>query len=804
MEIQPSGSIQSKVMIVVDCPSYSDLKANSFLAGSSGTEFNRMLQDAGLSRSECFVTSVVRRLIPQCEITSVVAMRKADITPMHKPFGSKMVLEPFSVGALMLLKEIDLVKPRVIVVLGNGGLFALTGKWGIGSWRGSELRYTSPGGHECIVLPTRDGGYVNSVWKDRQIIVQDLRRVAAHAHRETLLPPKAYKFIVRPSFSTVVSTLNTLLRRADEAALKLSVDIETRGGHIACTGIAWSDLDAICIPQMRDGNKHYWLEEEEAFITTKLYKLLTHPNVEVVGQNFLYDAQYFFRWFHFIPRLKRDTMITQHVIFNSMPKGLDFLSSMWCEEHVYWKDESKNWDPKLGEEQLWVYNCKDCCITFEVDSNQQKAIDQMLPSWPKLREVHDFQQALFYPVLNTMNKGIRVDHESRERLSRELAEAIDSRNSWLETVVGHPLNIKSPKQMVDFFYRELAQKEIRSRKSGGLTADDSALEKLGQREPLLLPILERIADLRSLGVFRSTFVEAPADTDGRMRCSFNIAGTATYRFSSSQNAFNSGMNLQNLPVGDEEGSHGTAMPNIRKLFLPDPGYEFFDIDLDSADLRIVVEEADVPEMREWLREGKKPYVEVAKEYYKDPTIDKNHPSYKFFKAFCHATHYLGTPSGMADRINQHCRMYGIPSLSVDAIAKLQSWYFGKFPSISDWHSRIKDQVATKRYVENIFGYRMWFFGRVEGNIFNEAVASIPQSTVACLINRGYYNLHHNHPEIEVLLQVHDSLAGQYPREIQSTALQTIQSACSVILPYKNPLIVPVGIKSSADSWGACG
>ena len=26
------------------------------------------------------------------------------------------------------------------------------------------------------------------------------------------------------------------------------------------------------------------------------------------------------------------------------------------------------------------------------------------------------------------------------------------------------------------------------------------------------------------------------------------------------------------------------LPNIRKLFIPDEGYEFFDIDLDSADL----------------------------------------------------------------------------------------------------------------------------------------------------------------------------------------------------------------------------
>ena len=805
MEIMPSGSTQSRIMIVVDCPSFYDVQKGAYLSGSGGMEFGKMLRDAGLNLSDCFVTSVVRRQIPGCEIESVVAMAKNQITPMHREYKSRMVLEPFIVGAHMLEKEIDLVKPRVIIALGNGALFALTGQWGLNKWRGSELRYTSPSGHECIVLPTRDGGYINAVWKERNIVVQDLRRARTAADRESLLPQRQFDFIIRPSFTTVVSRLNKLLALAAQDTLKLAVDIETRGGHIACTGIAWSKTEALCIPQMVSGNQNYWLVEEETFITHLLYRLLTHPNVQIIGQNFLYDAQYFFRHFHFIPRLVRDTMITQHALFNSLPKGLDFLSSMWCEEHVYWKDESKNWDPKIGEDQLWTYNCKDCVITFEVDENQQKALDAMAPDWPLLRSVHDFQQSLFYPVLSTMNLGIRVDHASREALSRELREAIRLREAWMLEVVGHPLNIKSPKQMTDFFYRELAQKEIRSRKSGGLTCDDAALEKLGQREPLLLPMLDRIAELRSLGVFVSTFIEAPTDTDERMRSSFNIAGTKGYRFSSSENAFGTGMNLQNIPSGDEEGAAGGfPMPNVRKMFVPDPGKEFFDIDLDSADLRIVVAESDCGEMREWLDAGLKPYVEVAKEYYRDPSIDKNHPSYKFFKAFCHATHYLGTPAGMADRINQHCRMYGIPSLTVTEIDRLQNWYFGKFPAIKQWHEKVKESVLRNKYVENVFGYRMWFFERIEGNIFNQAVALIPQSTVGCLINRGYANLHRDHPEIEVLLQVHDSLAGQYPIETREESLAAIRQSCMIELPYPKPIIVPVGVKTSPLSWGHCG
>ena len=236
------------------------------------------------------------------------------------------------------------------------------------------------------------------------------------------------------------------------------------------------------------------------------------------------------------------------------------------------------------------------------------------------------------------------------------------------------------------------------------------------------------------------------------------------------------------------------LPNIRKLFIPDPGYEFFDIDLDSADLRIVVWESDCLEMKQMFAEGLKPYVEVAKEYYRDPTIDKHHPSYKLFKALCHGTNYLGTPKGLAGRIG----------LLEHEVERIQKWYYEKFPEILKWQDNLKHQVNTQRYVENVFGYRCYVFDRIEGTIYNQMVAWIPQSTVGCLINRGYRNIHEHEPDIQVLLQVHDSLAGQYPAHLRDQSLKKIVDHCSVALPYAEPLVIPVGVATSTTSWGDCG
>ncbi len=788
----PSGPADARMMIVLDCVSYRDIQSNCIL---SDREFDRVLSDAGVIRSQCFVTALIRETIPGQSFESLVAIKRKEITPRHILHDNLHVLPAAMDARDRLLAEIDLVKPKIILTLGNGAMWALTGKWGVKSWRSSLLDLETPNGHKATVIPTHPPSYINAVWKDRSIVVHDVRKAWTHAiSMEPVVKPE-YNFIIAPSFPETAATLRRLISLADAGPLKLANDIETRGGHIACVGLAWSPTDAICIPFLKahfDPTKiNYWnFEAEEAFIVYLLYQLLTHPNCQNIGQNFIYDAQYYYRHFHFIPNFCRDTMLAQHSMFSSMQKGLDFLSSMYCSHHVYWKDDSKEWDPKLGERQLWIYNCMDCVRTYEIDTAQQSAIDAFLPIWPELRAVHDFQQSMFYPVLQTMITGIRVDDSSKAALSEELSKAIESRNQWLVSTIGHPLNIKSPPQMKDFFYRELAQKPVINRKTGNPTCDDSALERIALREPLLRPVCSTIQELRSLNVFRSTFLEAPVDLDDRMRCSFNIAGTETYRFSSRENAFGSGMNLQNVPSGDES----EGLPNVRKLFLSDPGMEFFDIDLDSADLRIVVWESDCKEMKQMFAEGLKPYVEVAKEYYRDPTITKSHPSYKLFKALCHGTNYLGTASGLASRIG----------LLAAEIERIQKWYYGKFPEIKVWQDDLCHRLRSDRYVQNVFGYRIYFFDRIEGTVYNQAVAAVPQSTVGCLINRGYRNIHQNEPDIQVLLQVHDSLAGQYPVAIRDSAQQRIIQQCAVPLPYPDqPLIIPVGIKTSTKSWGDC-
>jgi DNA polymerase-1 len=150
-----------------------------------------------------------------------------------------------------------------------------------------------------------------------------------------------------------------------------------------------------------------------------------------------------------------------------------------------------------------------------------------------------------------MLRGVRIDAKRRSEVAGELMEAISVRESLIHQIAGEPLNVGSPKQMKEFFYDSLNLTPILHKKTKKPTLDDNALTKLAEKNPLLHPLVSLISEKRSLGVFLSTFCLMPLDSDGRMRTSYNIAGTETFRFNSGENAFGNGGNLQNIPKGEE-------------------------------------------------------------------------------------------------------------------------------------------------------------------------------------------------------------------------------------------------------------
>ena len=459
--------------------------------------------------------------------------------------------------------------------------------------------------------------------------------------------------------------------------------------------------------------------------------------------------------------------------------------------------------------------------TREVGEAELKIIEDL-----KLQQVEAFQQKLFWPVLRAMQLGVRVDETQRKKLNTEIQTEISVREDWLRAILRCDINLNSSPQMQDLFYRRLGQPKVMSRAKKGQTphvsCDDEALNTIATREPLLRPIINAIADIRTLQVMVRTFINAKVDTDGRMRSSFNIAGDAdaksapyTYRLSSSTNAFGGGCNFQNIP-SDKSKAAGKAaargktfaFPNMRSMYVPDPGYTMFDMDLDRADLQVVVWEADDQMLKAALRMGAD--IHLLNAYAlegKDPPpleeLVESHPKYmdhrgprkhkrEFAKVFCHATNYGGSARTIAVATGN----------TVHEVDRAQRIWFASHPGIKTWHDRTLNQIQRFRFVENKFGYRWHIFDRLD-RILPQALAWIPQSTVGCYINRIWVAIYENVPEVQILIQVHDSLVGQFPTHMAEECKQRIAEVSRIIIPYDDPLIIPTGMRISEISWGAC-
>jgi len=540
---------------------------------------------------------------------------------------------------------------------------------------------------------------------------------------------------------------------------------------------------------MPDGTS-YWTEEEEIIVVGLMRKILESPAHQITGQNFAYDKQYLIRRHQIVPHLGWDTLIAQHVLLPGTPKDLVTLSMLYCAHHVYWKDDSKEFDARYHSmEQLWAYNCTDCIKTLEITRWQKRLIEKhnLQPQLQFLLDLH--------PRVDGMTvRGVKIDKRTQSESILWMMEALQERENFIHAATGGLIqSVKSPKQMQEYFYDTLGMPVQKHRKTRRPTTDDDALEALATKSPLLWPLVDAINEFRSLATFNKNFAQAPLDADGRMRCSFNVAGAETFRFSSSRSPFGTGTNLQNVPSGNRNQT--MKMPNMRKLFIPDFGYIIVEVDLAGADAQVVAWEADDRELMDAFRSGVKIHTVNAKTIFGGNAgpDGKREPYYTYAKAGVHLSNYGGRAPTLAKTLG----------LTIAEAEKFQRTWFGAHPQILRWHRRVEGELSASRSVANKFGFRRVYFDRIE-QCFTEALAWVPQSTVGIVINKGLLQASQAFPrEFIPLIQVHDSLVFQIKIDGWREQLKKLHPVLLHPIPYPQPLTIQLGLKVSERSWGDC-
>jgi DNA polymerase-1 len=430
-------------------------------------------------------------------------------------------------------------------------------------------------------------------------------------------------------------------------------------------------------------------------------------------------------------------------------------------------------------EALWAYNGLDCCVTYEVFDALRTELT------PVTAATYAFSRALQGPILEMNSRGLRVDEDRRQsvlasyrmdtiKLTNQLDYIIREGIYWDYQTKNRKYKWPSDMQLKELFYKVMGLPPIYKRNAAGervLTVERDALEKIGMYFHAG-PIVKHILALRDLQK-KMAFLSTSVDTDGRLRTSFNIAGTTTGRLASSYSDFGTGTNLQNVEN------------RLRSVFIADPGYKFCNIDLEQGDSRGVG-------AIHWntFRDGS--YLDACESGDLHTTVaraafrnlpwtgnmdtDRSIAKGKFYRAFSyrdaakrlgHGSNYQGQPEKMS-------RATHIP---IQDVQTFQREYLAAFPAFQLWWRYVGEQLRDVRKLTTLMGRQRYFFGHwKDSETVRAAIAYEPQSITADTIDRGLLALWRAN-RVQLLLQVHDSILFQFPEELEDEivpwALETI-------------------------------
>lgn len=468
----------------------------------------------------------------------------------------------------------------------------------------------------------------------------------------------------------------------------------------------------------------------------------------------------------------------------------------------------------------WVYNALDCCVTHEIFSEQGKYIDPITSNTEK------FSYALLAPVVEMSLRGTCIDDTTRTRVlsfyRQQHSRLRKNLNRIVEEGVGYKkFNYASYAQVGNLLYDVMGFKEVKGRSTIGTwsrTTDRDALEKVAMNF-LAAPICNHIIALRELDK-KITFLQTPLDNDGRMRTSFNVAGTKTGRLSSSENDFGTGGNNQNIER------------RLRQIFIPDEGMKFCNVDLEQADARNVgaicwetfVESHGEEYAGSYLNacESGDLHTLVSSMVWTDLgwTDDPRHNrecanqriyrdfTYRdFAKKLGHGTNYYATARTAAANAK----------VSTSLVSTFQEGYFGNFPVIGNanhappdgdnydnWHQYVRVCLeANGLVITPHFNRRRYFYGRPDDDTtLREAIAYAPQSMTADEIDTGIINVWRAIPSVHLLIQVHDSILLQYPEDREEEIIPKILDLLTIRWPLKRGRMfcVPVEAKIGWNWW----
>lgn len=513
-----------------------------------------------------------------------------------------------------------------------------------------------------------------------------------------------------------------------------------------------------------------------------VHPFLTDPGIPKIAQNAKYDMLILKRYGIEVEPVSFDTMIGAFVVDSGQAVNMDDLSEKYLDykpvpiSDLIGSGKNQKNMKDIPVETVADYAAEDADITFRL-------WQALLPELEKVNGL-PYCKEIDFPLIQVLTdmeyEGVSIDSQFLADLSKEMNQKLIDLREEIYGHAGFEFNINSPKQMSDVLFSKLGLPPSKKTQTG-FSTDVSVLEGLRFHHP----IIESILTFRQVDKLKSTYVDAlPTMVNvrtGKVHSTFAQAIAATGRLSSNN------PNLQNIPIRSDMGRE------IRRAFIPSkPGNVLISADYSQIELRIVASVAKDEAMAEMFRNGMDIHSGTAARVFGVPVDQVTRDMRRKAKEVNFGIIYGISAFGLSARL-------GIPQgESRDIIQK----YFATYPSIKKYMEDIVLFARENGYVETLKGRRRLIQDinssnrNIQQNAERMAINTPIQGSAADMIKLAMISIHHwlKHSGLscKMVLQVHDELIFDCPKEEVEIVMPKIKAFMENALPLNVPVLVEAG------------
>ncbi|PYY12551.1 MAG: DNA polymerase I, partial [Acidobacteria bacterium] len=400
-----------------------------------------------------------------------------------------------------------------------------------------------------------------------------------------------------------------------------------------------------------------------------------------------------------------------------------------------------------------------------------------------LINVYDTIDLPLAPVLARMESaGVKIDTSALGSMSVELEKQCDTRSREIHALAGEEFNVNSPRQLGEVLFTKLGlPKPVKYGKGKTISTAVDVLEDLAVEHEIARKVLE----FRQLSKLKSTYVDSlPTLVDprtGRVHTTFNPAGTATGRLSSTN------PNLQNIPIRTELGRE------IRSAFIAEPGNVLLSADYSQIELRLLAHFSDDPLLVEAYRREDDIHQLTASEVFGIPPMLITAEHRGRAKAVNFGIVYGISPFGLAAQLG----------IDQKEAKKYIETYFERYKGVRAYIDRVLDETRREQRVRTLFGRIRPIpdinskNANMRGFAERTAVNTPLQGTAADVIKLAMIkidaDLIRRKLRSRMTLQVHDELVFEVPEKEIDIVRELVGEHMQNVYPFKVPLMVDIGV-----------